>query len=86
MIILTVRRGRNEITRQSSESSVTIPHNATYRNLDDFSSEGKMSEVEAFNFCGCGWPENLLIPKGNTNGYQCQLFVMVSNGDDDQVC
>lgn len=27
----------------------------------------------------------MLIPKGTPEGWQCQLFVMVSNFDDDQV-
>ncbi|KAI4454575.1 larval storage protein/phenoloxidase [Holotrichia oblita] len=37
------------------------------------------------NFCGCGWPAHLLIPKGNPEGFLCQLFVMVSNYADDRV-
>lgn len=65
---------------------MTIPHDVTYRNLNDNRPQDNTSAAEAFNLCGCGWPENMLIPKGTTDGYQCQLFVMVSNGADDQVC
>ena len=25
-----------------------------------------------------GWPDNLLVPKGNLDGYPVQLFVMIS--------
>lgn len=25
-----------------------------------------------------GWPKNLLVPKGNTRGFPCQLFAMVT--------
>lgn len=78
--VRTVKRGRNELTRQSTESSVTIPHEMTYRNL---TNDG--SNTALFNFCGCGWPQNMLIPKGSPEGLQCQLFVMVSNGANDVV-
>lgn len=26
-----------------------------------------------------GWPSNLLVPKGNIEGFPCQLFAMVSS-------
>jgi len=65
---------------------VTIPHEVTYRNLDrNRPSAGNTEASAAFNFCGCGWPQNMLIPKGSFEGYQCQLFVMISNGANDQV-
>ncbi|XP_025414834.1 phenoloxidase 1-like [Sipha flava] len=82
---VSLKRGRNEITRSSLESSVTIPHEAVYRNLDNNRPADNTAEAEAFNFCGCGWPQNLLIPKGSAEGLQCQLFVMVSDGATDQV-
>lgn len=81
----TVKRGRNEISRRSLDSSVTIPHEATYRNLDQNRPADNSAAAESFNFCGCGWPQNMLIPKGNVEGLQCQIFVMVSNGSVDQV-
>lgn len=38
---------------------------------------------------GCGWPEHMLVPRGapesDNGGLACQLFVMVSNYDDDVV-
>uniref|UniRef100_A0A481MQJ5 Phenoloxidase n=1 Tax=Nipponaphis monzeni TaxID=196483 RepID=A0A481MQJ5_9HEMI len=81
----SLKRGRNEISRSSLSSSVTIPHEATYRNLDSNTSAPNSEGAAAFNFCGCGWPQNMLIPKGNAEGLQCQLFVMVTNGSVDQV-
>lgn len=80
-----VKRGRNEINRRSLDSSVTIPHEATYRNLDQNRPVTNSNAEAAFNFCGCGWPQNMLIPKGNVEGFACQLFVMVTNGAVDQV-
>jgi hypothetical protein len=41
--------------------------------------------LEEFNFCGCGWPQHMLIPKGSPEGMPCELFVMISNYDDDKV-
>jgi len=80
-----VKRGRNEISRRSVDSSVTIPHELTYRNLETNRPAATSDAVTAFNFCGCGWPQNMLIPKGSPEGLPCQLFVMVSNGANDQV-
>lgn len=77
--------GQNTVRRRSSESSVTIPFERTFRNLDQSRpAEGSADELE-FNFCGCGWPEHMLIPKGRPEGLRCELFVMVSNYDDDRV-
>lgn len=75
---------QNTIERSSIESSVTIPFEATFRDLDmNRPSGGK--RLERFNFCGCGWPQHMLIPRGATDGFQCVLFVMISNIDDDRV-
>lgn len=76
--------GSNEIIRQSSESSVTIPFERTFRNLDLNRPPGG-DELEQFNYCGCGWPQHMLIPKGTPEGYPCTLFVMISNIADDLV-
>ncbi|XP_050531052.1 phenoloxidase 1-like [Daktulosphaira vitifoliae] len=80
-----LQRGRNEINRQSIESSVTIPYEQTFRNVDINRAENNSSAGQAFNFCGCGWPQHMLIAKGNAEGFACQLFVMVSNGANDTV-
>lgn len=85
IIIYAVKRGKNEFTRSSLESSVTIPHELTYRNLDSNRPAANTDSAAAFDFCGCGWPQNMLIAKGSVEGFQCQLFVMVSNGAVDQV-
>ncbi|KAK4878033.1 hypothetical protein RN001_010539 [Aquatica leii] len=74
---VTLKPGVNTITRSSKESTVTIPFEQTFRNLGDSTSE--------LNYCGCGWPHHMLLPKGIPNGYPCQLFVMISNYADDAV-
>ncbi|XP_050525328.1 phenoloxidase 2-like isoform X1 [Daktulosphaira vitifoliae] len=80
-----LRRGRNEIERRSIDSSVTIPFETTYRNLNSNRPAANTASEGVFNFCGCGWPQNMLIAKGTPEGMPCELFVMVSNGANDQV-
>lgn len=82
----SVRQGMNTITRRSDESSVTIPFNRTFRDLDANRPQEGSDALATFNFCGCGWPQHMLIPKGNGEGFPCQLFVMISNYEDDRVC
>lgn len=74
-----VTRGRNVINRRSIDSSVTIPHEITYRNLDNNRPVTGSQAENTFNFCGCGWPQNMLIPKGSSEGFPCHVFVMVTN-------
>lgn len=79
-----MKNGKNTITRKSSESSVTIPFERTFRNLEQNRPQGGAA-LEQFNYCGCGWPQHMLIAKGSADGFPCQLFVMVSNYNDDMV-
>ncbi|EAT33194.1 AAEL014544-PA [Aedes aegypti] len=83
--LVALRPGANRIRRRSNESTVTIPFERTFRNLDDKRPETGTPEEEAFNFCGCGWPAHMLVPKGLPEGFPADLFVMVSNYEDDRV-
>nr|ACM41728.1 pro-phenoloxidase 2 [Diabolocatantops pinguis] len=79
-----LKSGNNTIQRKSTESSVTIPFEQTFRDLTTnrpTDSEG----LSRFNYCGCGWPQHMLIPKGTPEGFPCELFVMISNFNDDEV-
>ncbi|XP_023292341.2 phenoloxidase 2-like [Lucilia cuprina] len=83
--VVTLNPGQNTIRRRSTDSSVTIPFERTFRNLDaNRPAAGSAEELE-FNFCGCGWPQHMLIPKGLPEGLRCELFVMVSNYEVDRV-
>ncbi|XP_030368851.1 uncharacterized protein LOC115619960 [Scaptodrosophila lebanonensis] len=83
--VVTLNPGPNSIRRRSTESSVTIPFERTFRNLDaNRPAAGSAEELE-FNFCGCGWPNHMLIPKGLPEGMRCELFVMVSDYENDRV-
>lgn len=81
-----VKPGRNTISRKSTESAITIPFEQTFRDLnDERPPESDPEGLDRFNFCGCGWPHHMLLPKGTENGYSMQLFIMVSNYEDDKV-
>lgn len=77
--------GDNRIRRRSTESSLTVPFERTFRDIDTNRPADGTQDLEQFNFCGCGWPQHLLIPKGTTQGYPCDLFVMISNFADDRI-
>lgn len=81
--ITVVKPGQNTIIRESAQSSVTIPFERTFRDLSEKPTEG--DALQEYNFCGCGWPEHMLIPKGTPEGMPSQLFVMISNFEDDKV-
>lgn len=83
--MILVQPGRNTIEQKSTKSSVTIPFERTFRNLDENRPTGG-DNLERFDFCGCGWPQHMLVPKGNKEGFAMELFVMVSDYKDDRVC
>uniref|UniRef100_A0A6P7FUF2 Phenoloxidase 1-like n=1 Tax=Diabrotica virgifera virgifera TaxID=50390 RepID=A0A6P7FUF2_DIAVI len=80
---VNLKPGSNSISRDSSLSSVTIPFERTYRNLDSRRPVGG-DALARFNLCGCGWPENMLIPKGNDR-FEAELFVMISDYANDRI-
>lgn len=53
--------------------------------MDDNRPADGTTALEEFNFCGCGWPHHMLIPKGLPEGLVFQLFVMITNFEDDRV-
>jgi tyrosinase len=78
----------NYITRDSRLSSVTIPFERSFRDLETGRPPSNASaEVQdKSNFCGCGWPQHMLIPRGTPEGYPSVLFAMISNYETDWVC
>lgn len=76
--------GTNVIRQNSSESTVTIPFEQTFRSLDQNRPAAGSAEEAEFNFCGCGWPHHMLIPRGTAAGMPCDLFVMISDYDLDK--
>ncbi|XP_047538254.1 phenoloxidase subunit 2-like [Vanessa atalanta] len=83
--VVPLNAGQNTITRQSTESSVTIPFEQSFRDLSAQSGSPRADSLASFNFCGCGWPQHMLVPKGTEAGAPYDLFVMLSNYDLDSV-
>ncbi|BES90425.1 Phenoloxidase subunit 2 [Nesidiocoris tenuis] len=85
--LVTLKNGTSVIERKSTQSSVTIPFERTFRSLGPSNRpDDGNPQAAGFNFCGCGWPQHMLIPKGmEGNGLQCQLFVMISDYNADKV-
>ncbi|BET00231.1 Phenoloxidase subunit 2 [Nesidiocoris tenuis] len=81
--VVNLKPKQNTVERLSHQSSVTIPFERSFRNLNQAPQSGQ--ELQRYMFCGCGWPHHMLIPKGTADGYPCELFVMVSNWADDKV-
>lgn len=79
-----VNQRNNVIERRSTMSSVTIPFERTFRNLDQ-NRPTSGDALDQFNFCGCGWPQHMLIPKGTPQGLPVQLFVMITDYSKDKV-
>lgn len=77
--------GSNTIRRRSDESSVTIPYERSFRRIGSQNQPRDAGELAAFQFCGCGWPQHMLLPKGSAQGTPYDIFVMVTNYEDDSV-
>ncbi|CAL4063450.1 unnamed protein product, partial [Meganyctiphanes norvegica] len=79
---ITLEPGSNSLERLSTESSITIPDELTFRDLE----ENPPSEDDPPSlFCGCGWPQHLLLPMGRVGGMDFQIFVLISDWELDKV-
>lgn len=81
----TVNPGPNTIRRRSDESSVTIPYERSFRRIGSNFQPTGQAELSQFQFCGCGWPQHMLVPRGTPEGARYDVFVMISNMADDRV-
>lgn len=60
---------------------MTIPYDRSFRRA------GGQPQLDSSDtqFCGCGWPEHMLLPKGTPEGTDFDLFVMISDYDRDRI-
>lgn len=77
--------GQNEIRRRSDQSSVTIPYERSFRRIGSQFQPMDDMDLAQFQFCGCGWPQHMLLPKGSAEGTPFDVFVMISNYADDRI-
>ncbi|KXJ82217.1 hypothetical protein RP20_CCG014933 [Aedes albopictus] len=83
--VVTLRPGSNQITRRSDQSSVTVAFDRTFRQIKTDKDLPDRADLERFRFCGCGWPDHMLLPKGTPEGMRFDLFVMISNYADEDI-
>lgn len=74
-----------EIRRHSSESSVTIPYERSFRRIGAQAQPKNAQDLSQFQFCGCGWPQHMLLPKGTPEGTEYNLFVLISDFEQDRI-
>ncbi|XP_037809670.1 phenoloxidase 2-like [Lucilia sericata] len=77
--------GPNNIRQLSKKSSITIPYERTFRPIGPDYQPTDMERLAEFRFCGCGWPEHMLLPRGKPEGMTFDLFVMISDFTGDAV-
>ncbi|XP_054709528.1 hemocyanin A chain-like [Uloborus diversus] len=78
---IELRPGKNTLVRSSTDSSVTISSTYTFKEL----LHGEDMQEDRDEFCSCGWPQHLLVPKGNDKGMVFDLFVMITDAEKDKV-
>jgi len=87
--VFELKPGQNHIKRPSSESSVTIRGELTFRELEQGIRLGETLNRDpvdvAEDFCGCGWPQHLLLPRGRPEGMTFTLFVMMTDYEEDRM-
>lgn len=85
--IFVVNPGNNVIERESISSSVTIPFEQSFMTTNEAKTYTENEELKKslLSYCGCGWPQHLLIGKGTATGYVCALFVMITDYETDRV-
>ncbi|CAB3245542.1 unnamed protein product [Arctia plantaginis] len=81
----SLNAGNNTIRQRSVDSSVTIPYSRTFADQSTRPGDPGAPESAEFDFCGCGWPHHMLIPKGTAGGFPVALFVMLSNWEQDRI-
>ncbi|KXJ82708.1 hypothetical protein RP20_CCG011780 [Aedes albopictus] len=83
---VTLNPGVNTIVRRSDQSSVTIPYERTFRSVGTSTQPSDPNALAQFRFCGCGWPQHMLVPKGAVgDGVQFDIFAMVTDYTQDAV-
>ncbi|XP_054723107.1 hemocyanin B chain-like [Uloborus diversus] len=76
-----LRPGENSVERRSIDSSVTLSAQPTLRQL----LRGEGADKRMDEYCSCGWPDHLLVPKGNVAGMKFHLFAILTDYFQDTV-
>lgn len=82
---VSLKPGSNHVVRSSKDSSITNAEELTFRDLENANIDPASPEATDFNFCGCGWPQHMLLPRGRPEGMPFQLFFMLTDYAQDKV-
>ncbi|XP_076064105.1 phenoloxidase 1-like [Oratosquilla oratoria] len=85
---ISLKPGKNIIERRDDESSITLPREFNFRNIErgEVYEDGTVAPPESDgSFCACGWPQHVLLPRGKPEGMPFQLVVMVTDWNEDKV-
>ncbi|XP_050092731.1 phenoloxidase 8-like [Anopheles aquasalis] len=78
---VSLNPGSNKIIRRSEQSSVAISYERTFNNI----AMSSQADNLAMQFCHCGWPSHMLLPKGTSDGLEYEFFIMISDYTLDRV-
>ena len=53
--------------------------------LDDYDRGTQQEKWIEEQYCDCGWPFHLLLPRGTRDGMKCKLLVMITDWSKDQL-
>jgi len=67
--------GKNVVNRNAADSNVTLSHTYSFEEL----KAGQGGSADANEYCSCGWPEHMLLPRGNHKGMEFELFVIATD-------
>lgn len=75
--ILNLNAGNNTITRTSRQSPYLSKAPMGLVDLQNRLIQGQINQ-DTFNWAGCGWPEEMALPRGRQGGMPFRLFFMAS--------
>nr|CAQ63322.1 hemocyanin 2 [Thermobia domestica] len=83
-----LRQGDNVIVRSSQDSTVTIPEPRSYpeliKEIEDALNGQDEYAIDKYHR-HCGYPHRLLLPKGTSGGMVFNLYVTITNYEQDKV-
>ncbi|XP_071956098.1 hemocyanin AA6 chain-like [Antedon mediterranea] len=81
---IALTRGTTTYTRFSHDSTLISQVASTFAKVEEAAQTGvPLDQCTSDQHCDCGWPANLLVPKGSFEGQEFDLFVMLTDFDED---
>ncbi|CAG8447883.1 7699_t:CDS:2 [Acaulospora morrowiae] len=75
---VVIRKPAQKTPQEMDDSAITPSER------DQVSTQSADQQSDTF-FCDCGWPYNLLLPRGTREGLKCKLLVFITDGAKDAV-